>query len=169
MKPFEDNKLNGAVLIVESREGNFECDLPFDTFQKYNNILTLNMKTESLIAGQFPLRVPILIALRVLLTLLIEGAIFILFGYRQKRSWLAFFIINILTQTGLNAMITGPGIGSYWMLGFIFLETIILIVEIIAFINILKEHKRGRAAIYAVAANLASLILGGLLITYLPV
>ncbi|MDD4493176.1 MAG: hypothetical protein PHV32_02300 [Eubacteriales bacterium] len=170
MSTFENNSFDGAVLIVESREQSFQCLLPAATFKIYNNLLTLDMKTESITIGQSPLRVPVLVAMRVALTLLIEGIVFFLFGYRTKRSWLAFFVINLITQGWLNATFTGPrGTGSYWMISFYFLEIFIIIAELIAFIIILKEFKKGRAALYAIVANIASLVLGGLLIAYLPV
>lgn len=169
MSPLGNDKLDGAVLIVQSKEKNFQCPLPAATFKTYNNLLTLDMETENLAIGQPPLRVPLLVAMRVMLTLVIEGAIFFLFGYRRKASWLAFLAINIVTQGALNAMLTGPGLGSYWWFGFIFIEIVVLAVELVAFICLVKELGKGRAAVYAVAANAASLILGGLLITYLPV
>ncbi len=161
--------LKNAMLIVESSRQNFEVPLTGDTFGMYNNLLTLDMETESLTVGQPSQRVPLLIALRVMFTLIIEGFIFFLFGYREKRSWLVFLVVNILTQGGLNAMITGPGLGAYWMIGFIFGELVILIVEMIAFLKLVREHKKSRTALYTVVANAASLVLGGLLITYLPV
>ncbi|HHY82591.1 MAG TPA: hypothetical protein GX505_07915 [Clostridiales bacterium] len=169
LSPSRDFNLADAVLIVESSEQSFECPIPGDTFKEYNNLLTLDLNTKTLKIGQSPLRVPILVALRVVLTLHIESAVFFLFGYREKRSWMAFLAINIITQTFLNAMLTGPGISSYWMFGYIFMEILIIIAEMIAFTSIVKEHKRFRTAMYTIAANLASLILGGLLITYLPV
>lgn len=169
MSPLGNDNLDGAMLIVQSREKNFECLLPAATFNTYNNLLTLNIKTESLRIGQSPLRVPVLVAMRVALTLFIEGVVFFLFGYREKPSWLVFFTINIITQSGLNAMLTGPGIGSYWIIGFIFGEIIVLAVEMAAFIGLVKEFTKSRAALYTVVANVASLILGGLLITYFPV
>jgi len=169
MIPSGRDKLEDAELVVESSEQNFKISLPTETFKTYNNLLTLDLDAESLIIGQSPLRVPILVTMRVVLTLLIEGIVFYLFGFREKRSWLIFLVINLITQGGLNAMITGPGIGSYWIIGFIFGEIIILIVEMIAFISLLKEHKKSRRAIYTITANLASLILGGILISYLPV
>ena len=51
-------------------------------------------------------------------------------------------VVNILSQGGLNAPITGPGIGPYWMIGFIFAELLILIVVMIAFIKLVPEHKK---------------------------
>ncbi len=169
MSPFSFNNLDDAVLIVQSSNQNFQCPLPATTFNTYNNFLTLDLKTESITGGQPPLRVPFLVAMRVALTLLIEGAVFFLFGYREKRSWLVFFAINIITQSGLNAMFTSPVTGSYWMITFIFGEIMVITVELLAFIGLVKEFKKSRVVLYTITANLASLILGGLLITYLPV
>lgn len=169
MSPLGRDNLDGAVLIIQSNEKNFQCFLPAATFNTYNNLLTLDLETENLAIGQPPLRVPLLVAMRIILTLVIEGAVFFLFGYRKKASWVAFFVINIVTQGALNAMLTGPGLGSYWGLGFIFGEFLVLAAELIAFIFFVREFGKCRAAVYTVAANVVSLILGGLLITYLPI
>lgn len=169
MSPSAGDKIENAVSIVGSSNQNFQVPLPVETFNRYNNLLTLDMVSKGLIIGQSAQRVPILVVLRVVSTLLIEGIVFFLFGYREKKSWLIFFGINILTQGGLNAMITGSGIGPYWMFGFIFGEVLILIVEIIAFISLVKELKKGRTVLFTVTANIVSLALGGLLIAYLPV
>lgn len=163
------NDLKNAVLMVQSSEKSFQCSLPYETFEEYNNILTLDMDSETLSIGQAPLRVPVLIAMRVVLTLLIEGAIFLLFGYRQKRSWIVFTAVNLITQAGLNAMLTGPDLSNYWIFGYIFGEIVVLAVELIAFLSLVKELGKMRVALYVIVANMASLILGGLLITYLPV
>ena len=171
MTEFRPDNYEGAVLIVKSGGTSFQCPLPADTLRTYNNLMTLDLKTESLIMGQSSMRVPILVALRVVLTLLIEGIIFLLFGYRTRRSWLTFFIVNIITQGFLNAMITGPvnSAGSMLILVFIILETLIIAAEVTAFLVFLKEHKKVRSFLYSAVANIVSLILGGLLIGYLPI
>ena len=156
MSPRGDDGLDGAILVVQNGEHRFECPLPTDAFRTYNNVLTLNIETQSLTVGQAPLRVPLLVALRILLTLLIEGVVFYLFGYRQIRSWIFFFSINIITQGGLNVMLTGPGIGSYWVFGFIFAEIIIFTIESIAFPCFVKEFKKSRSVLYAIVSNAAS-------------
>jgi len=166
MSPLGRDNLDGAMLIIQSNEKNFQCFLPAATFNTYNNLLTLDLETESLTIGQPPLRVPLLVSMRIILTLVIEGVVFFLFGYRKKASWLAFLAINIVTQGALNAMLTGPSLGSF---GFIFGEFVVLAAELIAFICFVREFGKRRAAAYTVAANVASLILGGLLITYLPI
>ena len=44
-----------------------------------------------------------------------------------------------------------------------------LLVEMIAFPLLLKEYRKRRAVGYALVANLCSWLLGGMLLTYLPV
>lgn len=161
--------LDGATLIVHSSQKSFECPLPSSAFSQYNNLITLNIENENIIEGQSLARSMLLVSMRVVLTLLIEGLIFFAFGYRRKISWIVFVVINLLTQGALNIALSGPNLGSYWIFGFALYEIIIFIVEAVAFALILKEYKKGRAIIYALTANLASLILGGVLISYLPV
>lgn len=93
---------------------------------------------------------------------------FFLLGYRQRRSWLIFLAVNLATQGCLNAMLTGPNLGPYWMFAFLLGETLILGVELAAFVGLLRE-RRNRAPLYAIYANLASLLAGGLFLAYLPV
>lgn len=169
MSPGNRNNLADTVLIVQSSDKSFQCSFPASAFARYNNLLTLNMDTESLSMGQSPFRVPFLVALRVLLTLFIEGIIFFLFGYRQKRSWIVFLAINLITQGGLNVMLTGSGLGPYWRIGFMFGEAVVLIVEIATFLAFIKEFRKRRAVLCAIAANASSLVIGGLMITHLPV
>ena len=161
--------LKDAVLVVQNNNKSFQCALPEETFRTYSNILTLDMESETLTMGQAPLRVPALVAMRVLLTMLIEGIIFLLFGFRQKRSWLVFTAVNLITQAGLNAMLTGPDLGNYWIFGYLFGEVVVLAAELTAFLTFVNEFRKGRVALYVITANMASLIIGGMVITYLPV
>ncbi len=158
-----------AKLIVESGEKSFECTLPVSTFNRYNNLLTLDFNSQKVVLGQFPFRTPLLIAMRVTLTLLIEGLIFFIFGYRKKSSWITFLCVNLFTQGALNVLLSGPNLTAYWIFGLAFYEIIIFIVEAILFAAILKEYKKGRAVTYALVANIISLLLGCILISSLPV
>jgi len=159
----------GATLIVRSSAYNFDCELPAETFHYYNNLITLNLADKSVTEGQSAFRQISLVSMRVILTLLIEGLVFFAFGYRKKASWAVFLIVNLLTQGALNIALSGPGPGSYWIFEFAFYEALIFIAEMIAFAMLLKEHRKARAAACAFTANLASLLLGGILISYLPV
>jgi hypothetical protein len=102
------------------------------------------------------------IAGSILMVLLVEGLIFFAFRYREKTSWSAFFIINLITH-GLgyfllvNVIIINT---TTWVLGLSLTSLGILLVEIIAFTLALKEHKKGRAALYVLTATIASLLCG---------
>ncbi len=161
--------LEQAVLIVESSEKSFEYPLAKLGDMEYDSLVTLDVKAEQVITGQSPTRKPLLVSLRVILTLLIEGAILYAMGYRSKRSWIVFLLVNLITQTWLNLFLTGPFYNFYWIFGLIYYEFFIFIIEAAVYLANLTEHKRGRAFAYAFLANLASLVLGGLIIAYLPV
>lgn len=159
----------GATLHVEEGKESWKVTVPVETFDHYNNLVTLDVKTRSLTLGQPSWRLPFLVSMRVILTLLIEGLVFYLFGYREKRSWLLFLAVNLLTQTGINASITGPlPFYQYSVFGLYIMEGMVLLVEVPAFILLLKEHKKTRAALMAVLANGASMVVGGWILTYLP-
>ena len=162
--------LNGAVIRVESSEKSFSCPVPADVGRRYNSLLTLNYETQTLTVGQRWWRQPILTAVRVTLTLLVEGLIFLAFGFRHKRSWIVFLIVNLLTQGWLNYIINSSAFSNgYWVLGLYLAEFVIFVAEAIAFPMATKEKKKGRCVLYALAANAASLIVGLLLINYLPI
>ena len=100
-------------------------------------------------------------------TLIVEGLLLWLFGFRARRDWLVFFLVNVLTQVWLHLW-AGSGImaagGHYlWYLMLSLAEIPILVVELIAYLFLLKEHGKGRRALYAVCANAASYAAG-----YLP-
>lgn len=163
-----DKSVEGATLLVQVEGGEAEYALPDESFSRYNNLVELDIKRGTLRLDQNPWRVPMLVVLRVVLTLLIEGAVFFLFGYRNRRTWVAFFICNLLTQTALNAMITGPELG-YWFLVYAFMEILIFISESAALGIVVKEKKWGVTVLCTLLANALSLVLGGVLISYLPV
>ena len=97
-------------------------------------------------------------------TLIIEGVLLWLFGFRARRDWLVFLIVNLATQAGLHlwigsgAMAAGSHLLYYLVL--IVAEVPILLVEMLAYMFLLKEHGKGRRALYALCANAASYALG---------
>ena len=136
---------------------------------KYNNIYTLNWKNRTLTPGKSIWRNILLVSLRVILTLAIEAAVFWAFGYRSKRSWLAFLIINLVTQGGLNILLNRQvPVGGYVILGLLIGEVFVFLVEIIAFLVTIHEQRPFRTFLYVLTANVLSLVAGGFLITVLP-
>ena len=162
------SSLSGCSILVEGGGYAFSCPLP-DTPLRYNSLLTLDLSAQTLSLNQPPWRAPLLAALRLILTLVLEGAVFWLFGYRARRSWLVFLAVNVLTQAGLNLAIHGPSLNSYWWLGFLVLEAFIFLLEAAAFALLLREFRRRRGVAFALAANTVSLAVGGLVIAHLPI
>ena len=100
-------------------------------------------------------------------TLLIEGILLLLFRYSWKENWKAFLLVNLVTQGVLAAassvlnLQNGAALWNYFLF-LLPMEAAILLIEIYLYASrgLLTGHSRGRAALYAVAANLASAVLG---------
>jgi len=156
---------------IATSNDSFTCSIE-GALEHYNNVYTLDMKNQSLTPGTSPLRSVLLVSLRVLLTLIIEGIIFWLFGFRDKRSWIIFLIINLITQGTLNILLNNaasPLPSSYIIFSLVFGEFFVFITEMIAFPIFIKEYGKVHTVIYAFVANLISLIVGGYIISLLPV
>ena len=100
-------------------------------------------------------------------TLLIEGILLLLFRYSWKENWKAFLLVNLVTQGVLAAassvlnLQNGAALWNYFLF-LLPMEVAILLIEIYLYAGrgLLTGHSKGRAALYAVAANLASAVLG---------
>lgn len=149
---------------------NFECKLS-EPLQGYNNVFTLDVSNRKFTAGKYPFRWLLLVSIRLLLTLLLEGIIFWSFKFRQKRSWLMFLAINLVTQGVLNIWLNSGGslMPSYLIFSLIIGEFFVFGAEMIAFPILIDEHKKSRILMYVFIANLISLIVGGYIISALPV
>ena len=97
-------------------------------------------------------------------TLIVEGLLLWLFGFRARRDWMVFLIVNLVTQAGLHLWIASDlvSVGSHplYYLMLLVAEVPILLVELIAYVFLLKEHSGLRRAAYAACANVASYALG---------
>lgn len=148
----------------------FSCtfDAPLN---RYNNVATLDLMRQELIPGTYPFRSVLLVSIRLLLTLFIEGIIFWLFGFRQKSSWLTFLAINLATQGVLNIWLSSGSslMPSYLIFSLLIGEVLVFIAELIAFPVFLKEHTTFRIVACVFLANVISLIAGSYFITNLPV
>ena len=97
-------------------------------------------------------------------TLLIEGLLLLAFGYRSKKSWRAFLLVNLVTQGGfavyLAVTVLNHGVSGWSLIFYIPIEVIITLVELLLYRRLLTEKNKARAAVYAIAANLCSAVLG---------
>lgn len=137
--------------------------------KKYNNVYTLDLSERTLIPGKLKLRSAALVLVRVAITLVLEGIIFWFFAFRKKASWIAFILINLLTQTALNVWIMGFPIKiGYSIIGLFFAEILVVVFEMALFFKLVDEHTNMRKAGYVFVANVVSFIAGGYMITRLP-
>ncbi len=159
-------------LLVEMGGESFTCPLP-DVGWRYHQILVLNLEERALREGG-PWRGMLLAALRIGLTLLIEGLAFWGFGYRSRGSWIVFFLTNLVTQGLLNGWMLGlfsttnstyPDV-AFFLLGIA--EILVFLVEAAAYSIFLRESTKGRSVLCSLIANAASFAVGGLVITFLP-
>jgi len=135
----------------------------------YNNIYTLNLAQGTLTEGKLPLRDALLVGLRLSLTLLLEGAVFLAAGYRSPGSWRAILGVNLLTQGALNLWLTGlMPLAGYAVLTLIFGEFFVFLAELVSLPLLVREKSRWRTAGTVLLANGLSLAAGGWLITRLP-
>ena len=98
-------------------------------------------------------------------TLVIEGLLLALFGFgRQRRNWLVFLLVNLVTQGGLalwtarTCLLHGPGAWS--VLSLLPAELVIFPAEMAAYALLLRGQSRSLAAAYGCLANLFSAVLG---------
>jgi len=166
-----------SFLIASSAEKSFVVKLPQFDFFAEDNVVTLNFTDQTLMMGQAPGRAPALFAIHVGLALLLEGLIFLAFGYRKLKSWLVFLVTNLITQALINfVLIFKIGVdgsyaglfGSAVILTLLLAAVVFIVAEALIYIKMLTEQADSRAVTYAVAANLASMALGMALQSYLP-
>ncbi len=167
--PYEKVDLQNVVLTASTADRSFDCPLHTGITKEYNNLLLLDLDEQTLTSGLYPGRYAIIVTIRVLTTLIMEGVIFFLFGYTEKKSWVRFLIINLITQAFVNIVLYDAGFDAYLLLGYILLEILVILTEMISFPSAVREHGTIRAVVYALVANLISLYVGGLLISYMPV
>jgi hypothetical protein len=92
-------------------------------------------------------------------TLIIEGIILLLFGFRLKENLKPFILINIVTQIILTLTVGLALIRSGPITAYLFqfpVEVIILIIETVIFARYLKGKSGKRRIAYGIVANLAS-------------
>ena len=94
-----------------------------------------------------------------------EGIVLALFGFgKQKRNWLVFFLVNLVTQSGLAVWTAHTflchGVSGWSVLTLLPAELVIFPAEMIAYALLLRGQPRSRAAACGFLANLFSAVLG---------
>lgn len=169
--------LTGARLVAETGGESFALPIDPTGFARYNNLITLDVGARTITQGQPWWRQPLLVVLRVALTLALEGLIFYLWGYREKRSWIVFLMVNLVTQFGVNIAIlcflpaASRTYDAMWAKVLLYgpMEVLVILLEAIALPLLLKEQRKRTAVGCAVMANILSWFLGSVLLSVLPV
>ncbi|QWC00198.1 hypothetical protein KHQ88_01125 [Mycoplasmatota bacterium] len=108
------------------------------------------------------------IILGVIFTLIIELLILFVFRYNHKSSYKLVTYVNIVTQFLFHtALVTMIIIFDFFGFVFTFVigEIIILIIEALVYRKLLKEKTKSMATIYALCANVISLVFGTLILS----
>ena len=113
---------------------------------------------------------------RLVLTLALELAVSVGFAFRTKRQIITIVCMNLITQVGLNQVITHifPVVSSRWYWpSLLVLEVLIFLVEGAVYARLLPRWKKDPAAVchpwgYALAANVASFGVGLILARLIP-
>lgn len=166
-----------AVLEVDTGEESFSLPVEPQGFSFEGNVVTLDLRNQRLLYDQPWWRTPLLIGLRMALTLALEGLIFYLWGYQEKRSWIIFLAVNLVTQFGVNIAIlcflpaASRTYDAMWAKVLLYgpMEVLVILLEAIALPLLLKEQRKGTAVGCSVMANILSWFLGAVLLSLLPV
>lgn len=112
-----------------------------------------------------PLRFLARLASTLIPTLIVEGLIFWLFKFRERRSWLVFLAANAATQLGLhlvlssNLLIAGTH-PLFYAIVFVPAEVVIILVEAAAYARLIREWDRWQRVGCAVLSNVVSAAAG---------
>ncbi|MDF2485959.1 MAG: hypothetical protein K0R46_2127 [Herbinix sp.] len=155
---------------VTSNGESFVCTVG-EYSHSYNDVMTLDLSRQKLTQGYYPFRTVLVVSIQLLITLLLEGIIFWLFGYRKVRSYFIFLAINIVTQGALNIWLNSLNslMHSYFGFYLFFGEIFVFAAEMMAFPIFINEHKWTRNILYAFVANFVSLVAGSFMISLLPI
>ncbi|MDE6746846.1 MAG: hypothetical protein K2J72_09445 [Oscillospiraceae bacterium] len=159
-------------LTVRSSEKRFEITLPEKkTYGSFKNIYTLDFEAETLTENISPLRAPLYMLLRVMFTLIIECGFYYLIGYREKKSFIMFITVNLITQMFVNLVINGGSLdifGSVDILTYIGMELLVFIFEMIVLPAKVQEKGSRMMVLWTFTANTISMVIGGIALLFVP-
>ncbi len=117
------------------------------------------------------------LAVRIIITVIVELIIALFFGYRERFQLLLILGANLMTQIVLNVLLNyalylhGPNIGLRFE--YALLEILVFMIEAVIYYILLNRHAKkqkpkSRGVVYAFAANLASFLIGICLMDIIP-
>jgi hypothetical protein len=165
-----DEDFIGAKLIVRSSQYAYELPISRDPEIRVDKrLMTLDLKHGRLVYGEPDWRAPLSVAGRVILTLVLEGAVFFLFGMRNKLSWIGFFILNLIIHSLVSGLLAHPieVKGDMFMLVF-YIVGVTFVEAGIYYFTFKEIELSGKALLLALIANLVGFSMGGWIMPYFP-
>jgi len=165
-----DEDFIGAKLIVRSSQYSYELPIARDPEMRVDKrLMTLDLRHGTLVYGEPDWRASLSLAGRVMLTLVSEGAVFFLFGMRDKLSWIGFFILNLIIHSLLSGFLAHPieVKGDIFMLVF-YIVGVILLEAGFYYFTFKEVELSGKALLLALIANLVGFSLAGWIMPYFP-
>ncbi len=168
---FGNNKdLKDAELVFEGNGETKTIVIPDEmlTVRGAEDYVTMDWRTGQLTAGVPRSRAALLYCMWVGIALLIEGVVFYLYGFRERKSWLVFTLINLVTQGAQHALAAGLNLTPYVRVFYICSIPALVVIEMVAFVLLVDEISRDRSISFAVVANLVCQVALAALVYVLP-
>lgn len=142
---------------------------------EYNEDLSTNERIEAYRSYNYTQEILSLVA-RIIITIVIEMAVALLFGFRKKKQLLVLASVNVVTQIILNVLLNVINYNSgplAFVLNYILLEIIVFVIEAVLYCTILKKvseppKKNWYYVLYALVANAVSFGAGFIVAQMLP-
>lgn len=142
---------------------------------EYNEELSTNERIEAYRSYEYRQEM-IGLAVRIVLTIVIEMLVALLFGFREKKQLVILAVVNIITQillnVGLNIINYNSGSMAFTIF-YVLLEAVVFIVEAILYCTLLKKasmkkKKNWYYVLYSFIANLVSFVAGMIIANVIP-
>lgn len=142
---------------------------------EYNEELSTNERIEAYRSYEYRQEM-IGLAVRIVLTIVIEMLVALLFGFREKKQLVILAVVNIITQillnVGLNIINYNSGSMAFTIF-YVLLEVVVFIVEAILYCTLLKKasmkkKKNWYYVLYSFIANLVSFTAGMIIANVIP-
>lgn len=149
----------GTELVAETPEDGVICRLSAESLTGFQSIYTLDLQSGTIREGAPWYRAPLLLSLRIGLTLLLQVLSLYLLGYRARRSWIVFCAALLFNHIFLNAgvvvgasTLTSNYVG--WALAAAVLaEFFLFVIETAVFSLLILERRERRAVLASALVN----------------
>lgn len=164
----------GTELVAETPGDGVICRLPVGSLTGFGSVYTLDLKGRTIREGMPWYRTPLLLSLRIGLTLLLQVFSLYLLGYRARRSWLILSAALLFNHLFLNAGVV-PGASTVltayvgWVLvAAVLAELFLFVIESAVFSLLILEGGERRAVKASALVNGSFVLVCALFVFFLP-